>query len=298
MNSSFFAAIERSMPSLTASQRRIAEQVLADPTVVATSTIIQLAERTGTSQASVARFCRSAGFDGYTDFRIAAASACSREQAARERFKIADAEISTSDPIAQMVTKVAYQEIRAVEATLAELDLGALQMTATAIGAADRIDIFGIGSSGLTALDLQQKLHRTGFCSFCFTDQHLTLASVALSGPGNVAIGISHSGQTVETEQFLDLARTVGATTVAITNAPSSRVGSLADAVLATNAVEPRLRSGAMTSRLAQLAIVDVLLVRLVQMDFDRIEGTLRLTRQSVLGHRRDLRARTGSSSG
>ena len=43
------------------------------PAAAARSTIVELAERSGTSPATVTRFCRALGFVGYADLRLAIA---------------------------------------------------------------------------------------------------------------------------------------------------------------------------------------------------------------------------------
>lgn len=283
-----FVSLRQRMPSLSKAENRIAAIVLDQPSIVVESTITRLAELAETSPASVARFCRAVGFGGYKEFRIAIASAHSREQAARELFRVADAEIDANDSALDVVTKVAYQEARAIEETARSLDLDALDAVVGAIRSARRIDVFGAGSSGLTAQDLQLKLHRIGVPSFCWSDAHLALTSIALSAPGDVAVAISHSGQTLEANQMLGLARERGATTVAITNYPDSPISEAADHLLVTSARESRYRTGAMSSRLAQMAIVDFLVVRLLQGEIDRVGELLRLTYDAVQGHRLD----------
>lgn len=281
-----FVTLRQRIPTLSKAERRVAEAVIEHPSLVIESTITQLAAACDTSPASVARMCRAAGFGGYKEFRITVAAANSREQAARELFKVADAEISPTDSIADLVAKVAYQEARAIEETAREVDVIALDAVVSAIRAAPRIDIFGAGSSGLTAQDLQLKLHRIGIPGFCWSDAHLALTSAAITTPGSVAIGISHTGATLETNQLIELAHRRGAITVAITNYPDSPLAIAADHVLTTSARESGFRTGAMSSRLAQMAIVDFLVVRLVQQDFAGASDLLHSTYQAVQNHR------------
>ncbi|MGF2950374.1 MurR/RpiR family transcriptional regulator [Microbacterium alcoholitolerans] len=283
-----FVALRQRMPSLSRSELRTAEFVIEHPSIVVESTITRLAELAQTSPASVARLCRNVGFSGYKEFRIAIAAANSREEAARELFRVDDAEIDADDSALDLVTKVAYQEARAIEETARGLDLDALDAVVAAVREAPRIDVFGAGASGLTAQDLQLKLHRVGIPCFCWADAHLALTSFALTDPGSVAIGISHSGQTLETNQMLDLARGLGATTVAITNFPDSPLASVADQLLVTSVRESRYRTGAMSSRLAQMAIIDFLVVRLLQGRIDRVGDLLRRTYDAVQAHRLD----------
>jgi len=288
MTTDVLLALRQRIPTLSKAERRIAERILENPSIVIEGTIKELAVYCGSSQASVARLCQSVGFSGYRDFRMALASAVSREQADRDHFQVADADIDPVDSALDVVTKVAYQEARAIEETARALDLVALDRVVDAIRAAPRIDIFGVASSGLTGQDLHQKLHRIGFTSYCWTDTHLALTSVALSRPGCVAIGISHSGLSVETYHSLEVAKAAGATTVAITNFPESPLGTLADLVLATSARETRYRSGAMASRIAQMALVDFLVVRLLQGNYEAADESLRLTYDAVQAHRLD----------
>lgn len=283
-----FVALRQRMPSLSKSELRIAEFVLDQPSVVVESTITRLAELARTSPASVARFCRNVGFAGYKEFRIAIAAANSREEAALELFRVDDAEIDVNDSALDLVTKVAYQESRAIEETARGLDLDALDAVVAAVRDAPRIDVFGAGASGLTAQDLQLKLHRIGIPCFCWADAHLALTSFALTDPESVAIGISHTGQTLETNQMLRLARDRGATTVAITNFPDSPLASVADQLLVTSVRESRYRTGAMSSRLAQMAIIDFLVVRLLQGRIDSVGDLLRRTYDAVQAHRLD----------
>ncbi|MFG6403346.1 MurR/RpiR family transcriptional regulator [Microbacterium sp. P04] len=288
MRTDVFVAVTQRLPSLSPAERRLAEKVLEEPSIVVSSTISALAAVCDTSQATVARFCKTLGFSGYKEFRMAVASAISREETSRDQFRVADADISPDDSALEVVTKVAYQEARAIEETARSLDLDALDAAVAALRSASRIEIFGVASSGLTAQDLHLKLHRIGLSSYCWVDTHLALTSVALARPGSVAIGISHSGLAAETNEVLQIARRAGAMTIALTNFPHSPIGETAELVLATSVRENRFRSGAMSSRIAQMALVDFLVVRLLQGSIDTANEPLRATYDAVQNHRLD----------
>jgi DNA-binding MurR/RpiR family transcriptional regulator len=95
----------------------------------------------------------------------------------------------------------------------------------------------------------------------------MAVSSAALRDSGDVAVGLSHTGTTVDTIDALREARSHGATTVAVTNFPWSPITEVADLVLLTAARETAFRSGAMTSRIAQLTVVDCIFVLLAQRD-------------------------------
>jgi len=288
MSTDALLVLRQAIPRLSAAETRVAETIIGTPSLVVELTITELAKACGTSQATVARFCQTIGYTGYREFRVAVATSTSREQAERDRFDVDDADIDPDDSVEAVVAKVAYQEVQAIELTARSLDRVALDAVVAAVLAAPRIDIIGSGSSNLTAQDLHQKLYRIGMPANTFVDAHLALPSAALLGPGGVAIGISHSGRTVETEQALQIARAAGATTVCITNFPDSPIASRCDLVLVTQARESRYRSGAMSSRIAQLALVDLLFIRVAQRRYDAAAESLRVTYDSIQDHRID----------
>ena len=131
-----------------------------------------------------------------------------------------------------------------------------------------RVDIYGIGASALVGSDLHQKLHRIGMVSFAWSDPHLALTAAAVLTPGDVAVGISHTGTTIDTVDALRVARARGATTIAITNFEGSPLVAEADLTLLTAARETTFRSGAMSSRIAQLALIDCLFAGVAQRSY------------------------------
>ena len=184
--------VRQALPRLSSSEARVAEAIIADPSIVVDLTITDLAQRCGTSLSTVARFCQTLGYSGYREFRMEVASAISREAAERDRFGLADSDISPDDSAAEVVAKIAFHEVLAIEQTVQGLDVEVLDRVVDAIAGARHVDLYGFGASGLTAQDLQQKLARIGISASCSVDVHLALVTAALRKPGDVAIGISH----------------------------------------------------------------------------------------------------------
>ena len=284
--------VRQALPRLSSSETRVAEAIIADPTVVVDLTITDLAKLCGTSLSTVARFCQTLGYTGYREFRMEVASAISREAAERDRFGLADSDINPDDSAAEVVAKIAFHEVLAIEQTVQGLDVAVFDRVVDAIAGAGHVDLYGFGASGLTAQDLQQKLARIGISAFCSVDVHLALVSAALRRPGDVAIGFSHSGLTTETIHALSVAGEAGATTVAVTNSPDSPITEVADAVLTTQARESTYRMGAMSSRIAQLALVDFLFVRVAQRRHEEVAAPLRRTYEVTARHKAGGRKR------
>ncbi|WP_020497208.1 MurR/RpiR family transcriptional regulator [Sciscionella marina] len=276
------------VPGLAKAEQRVAKVVLANPAAVSRTSITDVAEAANTSETTVTRFCKAIGLRGYPELRIALAAESARTEARPNNDLGAD--ITPDDDLGQVVGKLGYADARAVEETAGQIDIGVLDRVVTAMAAAGRVDVYGVGASAFVALDLQQKLHRIGRISFAWSDTHIMLTSAAVLGPGDVAVAISHSGATAETVEALRLAARHGATTVAITNFPRSPVATVAEHVLTTAARETTFRSGATASRIAQLTVIDCLFVGIAQRHMGTAMNALDATRSAVGAHRLDER--------
>ncbi|GHJ38075.1 MurR/RpiR family transcriptional regulator [Streptomyces sp. TS71-3] len=290
------ARIRAARPSLAPSELRVADAVLADPAQAAELSIGSLGERASTSAATVMRFCRTIGLGNYPQLRLALAAAAAREDALGGERPVPATDISATDTLDQVVGKIIYNEVRALEDSGAQLDVTALRHAVDAVAGARRVDIFGVGASGFVGQDLHQKLHRIGHMAFIWTDMHAALTAAALLGPGDVALAISHSGETEDTVEPLQAAAQRHATTIAVTNFPHSALAVGADHVLTTCARETPFRSGATVSRIAQLAVIDCLFVGVAQRSFDATTTALQKTYGAVQHRSRRSGGRPGAA--
>ena len=273
------------LPSLSPAEQRVARLVVADPASAARRTITDLATAAETSEATVIRFCRSVGMEGYPQLRIRLAAEAARRVEPPDA-RVVGGDIPPGADLAQIIATIAFNDARAVEETAEQLDPAVCEQVVDAINAAGRVDIYGAAASGFVASDFQQKLHRIGRTAFAWPDVHLALTSAALLGKGDVAMGISHSGTTSDVIEVLQQARSRGATTVALTNFPRSPITEVADFVLTTAARETTYRSGAMASRLAQLTVVDCLFVGVAARNRSKARRALEVTAEAVQSHR------------
>lgn len=283
--------VRGAMPNLRPAEQRVAEAVLADPAGISESSITTVARRCQTSETTVLRFCRAIGLAGYPELRIALARAAQWEETDHTAGAVVSSQIGAGDSLADVVAKITHADARAIEETGAALDLHVLERAIDAVHTAGRVDIYGIGASALVGSDLHQKLHRIGRISFAWSDPHLALTAAAVLGRGDVAIGISHTGTTIDTVDALAVARSRGATTIAITNFHGSPIVGEADLTLLTAARETTFRSGAMSSRIAQLAVIDCVFAGVAQRSYDSaiaaLEDTYDVVRSRHDTHRR-----------
>ncbi|MCW5953147.1 MAG: MurR/RpiR family transcriptional regulator [Propionibacteriaceae bacterium] len=275
-------SIRMALPRLRPAEAKVGQLVLADPDAALESTVASLAQRAGVSQASVVRFTRALGLSGLPALRIELAQELSRQAVELERSNIAQGQINPADTVAEVVAKLAFHEARSIEQTARDLDLEALDQVAQAIADGHHVVTFGVGASGLAAADLAQKLQRIGLMCLSSHDTHVQLVHAALADPATVAVAFSFGGRTVEVLRAQQIARQGGALTVAVTNDPESPVARASQLVLRTSAREAAMRAAALASRMAQLAVVDFLFVRVAQLRFDDLGTALKATFEAV----------------
>jgi DNA-binding MurR/RpiR family transcriptional regulator len=281
-------SIRSVLPSLAPAEQRVGQAITSDPERAARLTISELARWAQTSEATVVRFCRSIKVASYPDLRIAIATWAGRADADGELPLSSD--IHADDGLAEVVAKIAGSDARAVRDTAAALDLQQLSRAIDAVARARRVDIYGVGASGFVALDLQQKLHRIGLVAFAWTDPHMAITSASNLRSGDVAIGLSHTGTTIDTIDALSQARRSGAATIVVTNFANSPITGSADVLLHTSAQETTFRAGAMASRIAALTVVDCLFVGVAQRNHASAAAALARTHGALQSRRRPAR--------
>lgn len=260
------AAIRRELPPTAG---RIADFIVANAADVVHMSVTEVAERSGSSEGSVIGLCQHLGARGFQQIKISLA----RDLVQPVQFIHEDLE--PDDTIATVVAKIFRSDMQALLDTQKALDLNALTRAVSAIRKASRVELFGIGSAATIAEDANYRLLRIGVNSRATVDSHIQAITASLCTPDVAVITISHSGSTIETLTATKLAKEAGATTIVVTNYGRSPLLAHADIVLNTLARETQFRTEAMTSRIAQLAIIDALIAALALADYDRAVSTI-----------------------
>jgi RpiR family carbohydrate utilization transcriptional regulator len=259
-------ALRASLPPTAA---RIADFFIAHAAEVVHMSVTEVAERTGASEGSVISLCQQLGARGFQQVKIALA----RDLVQPVQFIHED--LARSDDTGAVIEKIFRSDLQALHDTMKALDTGAMEAAVAAIRKARRVELYGIGSAAPIAEDANYRLLRIGIESKVMVDSHIQAISASLTGPDVATITISHSGSTHETVTATKLAREAGATTICITNFGKSPLLAFADIVLHTMARETHFRTEAMTSRIAQLAIIDALIACLSLADYEKALTTI-----------------------
>jgi RpiR family carbohydrate utilization transcriptional regulator len=248
--------IKASMPSLAPAEQRVARLVLGDPRAFANLPVSELAERAHVSKPTVVRFCRSVGYDGLSDFKLKLAGSVS------EGVPFIHRSVDPDDKTSDVLVKVIDNAVAAFLKYRNDASTYAIEKAAEALAATyktgRRIEFYGVGNSGVVALDAQHKFFRLGVNTISYSDGHMQVMSATLLGPGDCLVVISNSGRTRDLMDACDIARRNGATTIVITStgSPLSTAGHIH---LAADHPEGYDRYSPMVSRLLHLMIIDVL---------------------------------------
>ncbi|MGE5255614.1 MAG: MurR/RpiR family transcriptional regulator [Hyphomicrobiales bacterium] len=273
------AVIRSSLDSLRNSEKKVAKCVLGDPGAVVTASITELAERAGTSEPTVIRFCRRLGLGGYMELRLNLARDLPSTQYIFEN-------VGDTDSLAEIAGKILNAHREAITNTLNKLSLDDLDAAVKALRSARRIEFYGMGGSAIVARDAHHKFFRLGIPCVAYDDPHMQVMSAALLSNKDVVVAISHTGSTKDIIESAKVARKAGATVIGILgseNAPLSKVCNIALSVFSREAA---LRLAPMTSRLVQLAIVDVLFVTVAMQDFSATKERLDKVKRSLVEKR------------
>ncbi len=266
---------------LRKSESAVANFVLEQPGDVLNISIAELAYRVGVSQPTVARFTNALGFSGFKEFKLRLA------QSMASGTPFVHRDVGPDDSLNQAVLKVFDRSIGALLNVRNHLDPACVARAVEMLAEARRIEFYGIGNSGIVAQDAQHKFFRYGTPSVAYADPHVQGMAATLLRGGDAVVAISASGRTADLIRSVELARDAGAEVVAIT-ASGSPLARAASVTLAADVPEDPDVYSPMTSRIAHLAVIDVLAVGVALAAGPELVKRLERTKQTL----RDKRIR------
>lgn len=241
---------------MSSTERNIAQFIRTQPAEAAGMTIRQLAERSFASPSSVVRVCRAAGFAGYKEFR----QALLLELATLgDELEHGEEEVTAGDSAENIIQKVTAKNIQSLEDSRRLLNPETVAACTELLCRSKTILLFGIGSSLCVARDAYLKFLRLDKPCVINDDWHSQLLQARNAGPRDVGLVFSYSGQTAEMVTCMEALKANGTPIIAVTRYAPSPVARLADHLLYIAANESLFRNGAMSSRLSQLNVVDIL---------------------------------------
>lgn len=262
--------MEQHKHTFTKSENKIYDYILMYPNKVLYHSLTELSEFSGVAEATVLRFFRKLGFKGFQDFKFLFAQ------------EVPPANNSGQDE--SYVHRIRNSIVQAIEDSSEVVDMDTLEKSIQTIDAAQDVVIFGIGSSGIAGLDMQNRLMRIGKQVNAITDSHFQIMRASSLDENSVVIAISLTGSTKDIVDAVKLAKEKNATVIALTNYVKSPLTKYADFVLLSSAKESPLDSGSLVSKIAQLYLIDLICTGLTMNNVQEAESVKREITEHIAG--------------
>ena len=252
---------------LTDTERKIANMVLNTPQDAVKMTAKELAQQSGTVPSAVVRFCKSIGAKGFSDFKICLSAELGGRTSAASMLPVSD-----GDAPQQVFKKVFASGINTLDDTLSMIDFSQVESIARLLQQAARIVFFGVGTSSVIATDAQYRFAQLGFATAACTDILFMNVTAANLKVGDVAVCISHSGNTKATVDAMRRAKKSGAHTVAISSFSHSRLAMESDYKLIAFSDDKNYPVEAVSARIAHICILDALMMYLAAQNRETLQ--------------------------
>jgi RpiR family carbohydrate utilization transcriptional regulator len=265
LSGSVMIMIQNVYKQLRQSERAVADYIIQNPENVINSNISEVAKECSISEATVIRFCKTAGFAGFHDLKLSLARGASNTMDTPLIYE----NIKKEDSLDSAIEKMHANNMQALTGTFKCLNLDQLSEVSRAISKTRLIHIFGLGTSGLVAQYAEYRFVRIGLLARACTDSHQIALATALVQKDDVVLIVSQSGTTKDIVEQMDVLKKKEAITICITGYPNSPAAKLSKHILRNMVHEAPFASGGIPSLMAQLSVVDALLAGASLNDFD-----------------------------
>ena len=276
-NTDILERIHASYYQLTATERKVADFVLAQRDQVQFMSITQLADECGTAEATISRFCRSLKLKGFNAFKIELARHSASNGAAIKQEATKNTVMSRSLEVGRMANDAIYQ-------TIELLDPKQVEQAVNLIENAPHVMCIGSGGSMIMANEFAH-LFSTVCCKFyAVSDSHMQISAAATMNKQDIIVLFSYSGATTGGLQILELARNRGIKTILVTRFLKSPAASLADVVLRCGSNEGPFQFGSIPAKIAQLIVMDVVFQEYSQRNREQCEENIQSIASALSG--------------
>lgn len=263
---------------LTPSERKIAQYIVDHPEQAVQASVTQLSALSGGSTAAIVRLCKSLEVTGFQQLKLQIAGDL---QGRAEQLTYN--EIQPHDSIDSIIQSVSSNNIQSIKDTVKIINPKMVTKAVEKLSKANRIFFYGMGASNLIAMDAQYKFMRINRTSIAYFDPHMQISSSTSLRSDDVVVGISYSGETEHVIACLKNAQLNGASTISITKWGTTTLSNYSDIPLMISSTENEIRSGATSSRITQLNMIDILYLGVVSLDYEQSVTYLEKSRKAIL---------------
>lgn len=267
--------INQKYSSLRKSEKKVADYLLLNQERAERMTIKELAKVVGVSQTTVVRFVKALNLESYSELRDAIVRERTLKREDYDNYQLFKEEgVFSKDFTKELPGKIIAKNIRSLEETLKNISIREYERAIKAIIEAENIVVFGVEDSNTPMYNLTTKLLYLGLNVSMQTDYYHQMVRANNMKKDDLAIGISYTGNSIQTIDVLKSAKNRGARILVITNSSDSKINEYSDISLYT-ASDQFLYGGALYSRVSQLAIIDMLYVGVIFSDIDKFKENM-----------------------
>ncbi len=270
--------IKHEYDNFSPSEKKVAKYILENIEKIPDMNIKNLAVKSNSSESAIVRFCKRLEIKSYKKLKMYLYN----ENNISKNNNITIEEILTDDNNKEIFKKIAAYNIKGIEDTLKVINYDKLDEAINTILNARKVIICGLGGSSIVAADAMYKFTRIGIATSYSYDSHLQLTTVAVSEEKDVILMVSTSGKTREIIEMAQVAKSNGAKIITITQYQKSPLAELSDIVLNIANVESNLRIGTMSSRIAELTVIDSIFTGICVQHKSNIINKIQTTKEII----------------
>lgn len=264
---------------MTKKEKEISIYILNNMKEILSLTSSEMADNIGVSQSSIIKFIKKLGFNKFGEFKIQVTKEL--ENAKQNKDKIHN-EIYLDDSLEDLSAKVFNETVKAMEDTLKIIDHKYFENVIDVIRQSHKILLIGSGMSSIVAKDLEIKLIKIRIDALHYESSHMQLMKLATMDEQDLVIAISHRGETEDVIDVIKKAKKKGIKVLSITSIEKNTVADFSDFNLKVISEENNFRSSAISSRMAQLILNDIIFLRLTQTDYEKRKKYIKESRDLI----------------
>jgi len=258
----FLHRVQKSYSFLRRSEKKIADYLQENSHQRLDISITEFAKLLNVSEATISRFCRSVGYRGFQDLKLSLAT----DLSIAEEFQNIPVDIMETDPPAVVGKKLSDTLSNAIVETQRIIDMDRVDAAVDEIAKAKRAELYGVGGASAVAIEANHLFLKAGINCVAYSDGYMQAVTASLLGEDCVAIGISHTGLSMDVVNAMKISSDNGAVTICITSNSESLLARVSKICLCT---PPRnkdipLYGDFMEARVNQLFIIDLLYLGII----------------------------------
>ena len=265
---SVLGAICSSYDTFFEAEKKIADYMMENKAAVVDMTVGELARASGTSDATVSRFCRRCGFKGFHNLKLTLAREVLEDE---QKDQSVSNDIDRGD-IRQSLQNILANKVAELTETVNMMDADNLEQMLSRLENARMVQLAAVGNTIPVAMDGAFKLNQLGIPAVAGEIWETQAAYTFNLGPEDVVLIISNSGSSRRLQSLAQGARENRSTVIVITNNPDSPLARISDYRIVTATREKLLTEEFWFSRVTATAVMEILYLLLLNSKKDAVE--------------------------